>query len=141
MDYKVDKETAKEELQRWFDAWRMEFDEDEFSSEEREDFDSRIKDLIFAIRRGKLIFDDETNEIEYILKTAIKSTNEITKVNISIPKGSDVLEMDNYKAGQDMKKSFSIVASLIKKPLSIVSKMDERDIHFILGINTLFLAS
>lgn len=141
MDYKVDKETAKEELQRWFDAWKMEFDEDEFSSEEREDFDSRIKDLIFAIRRGRLIFDDETNEIEYILRTPVNSSNEIKSVNIPIPKGINVIEMDSYKEGQDIKKAFSMVSSLVKKSVSIVSKMDERDIYFILGINTLFLAS
>lgn len=141
MDYKVDKETAKAELERWFDAWNMEFDEDEFSQEERADFDSRIKDLIFALRKLRLKFDDESNELEYTLRNPVQSTGEITQVNIPIPKGINVIEMDSYKEGQDIKKAFSMVSSLIKKPVSIVSKMDERDIYFILGINTLFLAS
>ena len=139
--YVMDKESASDELQRWFDGWAMEFEEDDFSAEERKDFDAQIKNFTNAIMRGRLAYDIDSKKIEYTLRCPIESDNPLTKVEIPMPKGTALMEMDSYKDGQDMKKSFSIVGALVGKPISIIRKMDERDIMFILGINTLFLAS
>lgn len=143
MNYKLDKETAQGELERWFEAWGMEFDEDEMNQEEREDFDGLIKEFIFAIRKGRMILDDEEGKsvIKYVLRTPVDHNGMVNEIIIPMPKGVSLVEMDNQKEGHDIKKSFSMVGSLIKKPISFVNKMDERDIMFINKVNTLFLAS
>lgn len=139
-EYKIDKETAERDFERFCEDWDIDTDVDDLDSEDKEDFKRLKKKIIKKIRQGNLVYnDDET--FSYTLIKPIPNTPDGNILTISRTKGQALLAMDNYKDRQTIHKSNVILAAMIKMPVAFISKMDGIDLKILQSIQTLFLVS
>lgn len=138
MNYAIDYETAKDEYDRFCDAWEIDNDESSMQEDEKIDY-KRLKDqIIKSIRKGRLCLkEDETLEYTISEKTENKSGQ---KLIIKRPKGEAYLAMDNYKDGQSVHKFNAVLANMTSHAVKYFSDFDGIDMKPLQAVVSLFLA-
>jgi hypothetical protein len=124
----LDKESATAEFYGMCDALSL---DSEVTGEDAEDFSKSKDHIIKAIMRGALIIDEDS--------LPVYTTSKGDVLKISEPTGATLLSMDKIKAGQDMRKSYTILGELTGGKF-VPSKCKMRDINVLSAIMSVFLA-
>lgn len=125
----------QEEFDRWADMWEIDTDTEDMTEEDRDDFRGHKAKLINAMKRGRLVFDENEDKLVYTLS---KSEG---VVDISRPTGAGLIEMDRYKDREGVHKTYAVLGAMTKKPASFYSHLDGIDLKPFLSVVALFLAS
>ena len=134
--WKIDQETAQAEFDRFCDEWEIDDDKESMNEEERKDFEGHEKRFIEAVKRGRLCFNhDDTLDFTFSRKSVTGETVTIKRLT-----GAGVMEMDGLTDKQMMKKTYSLLASMMGKPRQYIAKIDIIDLKPLQAILTLSFA-
>lgn len=125
----------EDEFNRWAEAWEIDIDVDDMTEEDRDGFRGHKQKLINAMKRGRLVYKDDEDILEY---TLLKSEGVIKIVR---PKGAGIMEADRYKAREGVHQIYAILGSMTAKPTNFFSNLDGIDLKPFLSVVALFLAS
>jgi hypothetical protein len=132
---KEDKSIHDAEFDRWAEAWEIDIDAESMTEEDRDDFRGHKAKLTNAMKRGRLVYEDETDSLKY---TLAKSEGE---VRIERPRGSALIAMDKYKDREGVHKTYAVLGVMTKKEPKFFSNLDGIDLKPFLSVVALFLAS
>lgn len=136
MTVKIANDMAEVEFKRFADAMYLDIDENEMSEDEKSDFSSHKKTIIKALCNGSLIINEGGNPVYSPVRG--DSNESITFHEID---GATLIDMDKGKPNENMRKMFSMMQSLTKKPVGYFGKMKKNpDLKVCIAISTLFLA-
>lgn len=127
-EYKISREIAEQDFDRFCEKNRIDNDVDDFSEEDQKAFDEHKKRIVKAIMKGEMVINDA-------------SEAEFCGVKFKTPKGRVLLAMDRSKKGQDMKAQFEVMADICEVPAATFSKMDSVDVKVCMAVTALFLGS
>jgi hypothetical protein len=124
----LDKDSATAEFDSMCDALGL---DSEATGEDAEDFSKSKERIIKAIMRGALIIGDDS--------LPIYTTSNGDVLKITEPHGGTLLSMDKVKAGQDMRRTYTIIGELTGGKFA-PSKCKMRDINVLSAVMSIFLA-
>ncbi len=128
--FAVDRETAKDEFNRFCEAWEIDDDTAGMDEEDKAAFEGNKAKIINAIMRGRLSFQDDN--------TLLFDTGE-EKITIKIPQGATYMEMDRYKDREGVHKAYAVLGGMTGKSPAFFARMDGRRLKPLMGIISLFL--
>lgn len=128
--FAVDRETAKEEFNRFCEGWEIDDDTAGMDEEDKTAFESNKAKIINAIMRGRLSLDKENH-------LSFDAGEE--KITIKIPQGAAYMEMDRYKEREGVHKTYAVLGAMAGKAPSYFANMDGRRLKPLMGIIALFL--
>lgn len=133
--YPIAQEVAEEEFQKFVDSWEINLTPK--SQEEKIDIEGLKEKVIDAIKRGRLIVnDDET--LNYSISRTPKKNGQI--ITIKRPVGSTYWEVDRYKEQQNAKKTDAVLAAMTNHDIQFFSDIGGIDQKPLKAIMMLFLA-
>ena len=133
-----DKEIIYEdEFNRWAEAWEIDTDTENMIEEDRDDFRGHKAKIINAMKRGRLIYKDDEDILEYTL--AKSEENKVVK--IARPRGRALIEMDRYKDREGVHKTYAVLGAMTMKEPKFFSNLDGIDLKPFMSVVALFLAS
>lgn len=124
----IDKESATAEFESMCDGLGLDTG---VSGEEAEDFNKSKDRIIKAIMKGALIIGEDS--------LPLYTTSNGDQLKMTEPHGGTLLAMDKVKAGQDMRKTYTILGELTGGKF-IPSKCKMRDINVLTSVMSVFLA-
>ena len=125
------------EFDRWAEAWEIDTDVDNMTEEDRDGFRTEKGKLIKAMKRGRLVYDDDKDVLIY---TTCKK-DEPENIEIARPKGDGLMAMDKYKDREGVHKTYAVLGQMTKKSPAFFSGLDGIDLKPFLSVVSLFLAS
>lgn len=135
-EYKVDRETAEQEFDRFLDAMDIDGDTAGMTDEDRQGFDGQKQTIVSAIRKGRL-YINENGEPVFTPSTVEIDGGVITFYE---PSGASYMAMDSKKKGHDVAKMYAMMADMTKQPAKVFAKMKQRDLKVCQAVAVLFLA-
>ncbi|MBP7735954.1 MAG: hypothetical protein KA369_08280 [Spirochaetes bacterium] len=136
---KIDNETAELEFNRLCEAWEIDNDTENMTEEDRSSFNGQKAKILNAVRRGRLIVEEDGEVLTYTFAKA--DTAGCERITIKRPNGAGIISMDRYKDREGIHKTYAVLASMTGKDTSFFSKLDGIDIKVPLAVVALFLAS
>ncbi len=136
MEYKVDRETAIGEFEKFCDANAIDYDEANMSEELEQAFGLLKGRFVKACMEGRVVVDGRN--LEYTVSNFSDSKGD--KVTVKAPKGHAFMVMDGYDQNQSVHKMQSFFSAMTGKESKYFSKLDRLDWLFFMGLATLFLA-
>ena len=128
----------EDEFNRWAEAWEIDPDTDDMTQLDKDDFKVQKAQIIKAMKKGRMKYNDETEAMEY---TVSRSDIDMTKsISMKRPKGATYINMDKYKEREGIHKTFSMMAEMCGLPVAIISKLDGIDLKPIMAVATIFLS-
>lgn len=137
MNEKMTVEQAENEFRTWCDANEFECDVDSMTEDMKVAFNSTKKDVIKAMRAGRLILDG--TGMQYTVSKFSPEGFAGVAVTISRPTGNIWLAMDGKKDVDRMHKMQAAMSALTGKDTGWFSRLDVKDWSFFQGIASLFL--
>lgn len=134
MSAKISEDMATSEFDRLVDALYL--DLHDLDDKESKDFEGHKRTIVKAISNGSLVINDEG----FPIYTPVRSDDKepITFYEMT---GSNLIDMDKGKENENIKKLFSVMQSITKKPTGCFAKMKKNpDLKVCIAIATLFLA-
>ncbi len=129
----------EDEFNRWAEAWEIDPDTDDMTQLDRDDFNIQKSQIIKAMKKGRMKYNDETEAMEY---TVSRSSVTMDKpICMKRSKGSTYISMDKYKDREGVHKTFSMMASMCGVPVAILSNLDGIDLKPLMAVATLFLST
>ena len=126
-------EVANGEFDRICGFMRIMTDETRMKDEEKEDYVSAKADLVDAIMDGAITVDDEGKP------TFISECEkEFTFRRLT---GADFLDLDKYKATQQMKSGLRLVANMCNVEIKNMSNLMGDDMMFLVKVGGFFMGS
>lgn len=123
--YKIDKEVAEAEFDRFVEAADLDLDMSEMDSEDKTALTKQKNRIIRAIQQGHLVVNDE-GEFEYTpFNKLSKSTDTIIFHERS---GTSLMAMDGKKKGAEVAKTYAVMANMCKVHQSIFAGLFGSDI-------------
>lgn len=137
MSEKIDIETAEVEFQRFVDAMHLDVDTESMDADDAKSFRPLKKKIIKALCNGSLVINEQGEPIY----TPVNSDNN-EPIQFYKMDGSQLMTPSSNGSDQNqMKKLFSIMQSITKKPTGYFSKLAVNpDVKICMAITTLFLA-
>lgn len=135
--FKIDKETAEDEFQRFCDDWEIDSDTSGMSEDDQTGFESQKSQIVKAIRLGRMIINNDRT-LTYIFSD-FSDKNKGEEIIIKRPKGSSYMEMDGFKDNQLIRKTYSVLAAMTGKEVRYFSNIDGGDLKPLQAVITLFL--
>lgn len=135
-EYKVDRQTAENEFDRFLDSMDIDGDTSQMSEEDRNGFQSQRQTVISAIMKGHLVIN-ESGEPVLEPRTVEVPDGRIT---FHEPQGASYMAMDMKKKGHDVGKMFALMGEMTKQPPKVFANMKQRDLKICQAISVLFLA-
>ncbi len=129
---KIDKEVAKNEFERWAEAWRIEVDPAELNEEDADSLQEQTSKITKAIERGYLVVSEDGAQLKL-------DTNK-GEVTFSEPTGAAYLAMDQHK-NKNMASSFGFMGAMTGTPAKFWSSVRGADLKIAQAITALFLGS
>lgn len=136
--FQVDKETANECFDQFCEDWEIDNETADMTDEEKTDFEALKTKIIYAIKKGRLVFEDGSFKYTVSEKSNEKFSGQ--EVVIKRPLGDAYMEMDKYKDRQGVHKTYAVLAAMSKKNSSFFASLDGIDLKPLIAIVTLFLA-
>lgn len=130
-DYKITKDVALEDFDRWASAWRIEIDEAELNEEDKTSFEDQKSKIVRAVQNGYLTISEDGTEL-------VLDTNK-GAVTFKEPTGAAYLATDQHK--KDMASSFAYMGAMTGRPAKFWSDVRGADIKIAQAVTSLFLAS
>jgi hypothetical protein len=134
--YKIDKETAEQEFERFCETQRIDIDFEDFDDDDLKSFNQQKNRIIKALRRGQMVVDENG-----VAALTVESESGESIYSFAKPRGRMLLAMDRAKKGQDMKAMFDMMGDLCKVNPVMFSKMDAEDAKICMAVASLFLGS
>lgn len=135
IEYKLDDETARAELDRLADTMDIDLTIDESLEEkERKESQKNIDNVVKAIRRGSLI----VNENGEAVFTPTRSQN-VAPITFREPTGSTFLAADKYGEKQKMHKLYAMIAEMTGVENSTFSRLKKPDLLIVIAVGSIFL--
>ena len=125
----------EDEFTHWAEAWEIDTDVDDMTEEDRDDFRGHKHKLINAMKRGRLVYKEDEDILEY---TLLKSEGMVT---IARPKGAGIMEADRYKQREGVHQTYAILGAMTGKPTNFFSNLDAIDLKPFLSVVSLFFGS
>lgn len=135
-EYKVDRQTAESEFDRFLDSMDIDGDTSQMSEEDRAGFESQRQTVVSAIMKGHLVIN-ESGEPVLEPRTVEVPDGRIT---FHEPQGASYMAMDMKKKGHDVGKMFALMGEMTKQPPKVFANMKQRDLKICQAISVLFLA-
>ena len=135
--FKVDRETAVSEFEKYCEVNEIDYDESAMSDEELEGFNPLKERFVKACMDGRVEVDG--TEIKYTI-SQFSNKNGGDVVTIKRPCGKAFIAMDGGSDKQSIRKLQSFCSAMTGKEVSYFTSMDIKDWKFFQGIATLFLA-
>ncbi|UTC65216.1 hypothetical protein E4O00_03380 [Treponema sp. OMZ 788] len=135
--FKVDRETAVSEFEKYCEANEIDYDESAMSDEDIEGFKPLKERFVKACMAGRVEVDG--TEIKYTV-SQFSSKNGGDVVTIKRPAGKSFIAMDGSSDKQSVKKLQAFFSAMTGKETSYFSNLDVKDWLFFQGVAILFLA-
>ncbi len=133
---KIAPDFAEAEFNRFGEMMDLDFDKSKMDSEDATSFDKLKNRLVTAIMNGSLIINDDGEAVYTPRNSKSKYKEPITFHERT---GADLMTMDRGKKNHDMAKTYSIMASMCKVPISTFSGLVGIDGKICEGIFTLLM--
>lgn len=143
-EYRVDKETARNEFDRWAGSWDIDTDTDDMTDDDREAYGVASGSLVRAIRRGILSISEDgtpTYTPRFANTEGAGAGGDAAPLEFKVPKGDAALSWDKHKDNQNVHKLNAYMARMVGKDPKFFARMDERDAKVCRAIVLLFLGS
>ena len=135
--FKVDRETAVSEFEKYCEANEIDYDESAMSDEDIEGFKPLKERFVKACMDGRVEVDG--TEIKYTI-SQFSNKNSGDVVTIKRPCGKAFMALDGFGEKQQVRKLQAFIAGITGKETNYFSSLDSTDWLFFTGIATLFLA-
>lgn len=129
---KVADEVHEQEFQRILDTF--EISTDGLDAEDEAAFRNRKATVIAAMKRGRLIVNDDGIPV-----FTPKWSEDTSPITFHPPTGAAFMAMDQKKAGQDVSKTYRMWAEAFKQAPHRFPGMDNRDLKVVSALVSLFL--
>lgn len=127
----------EDEFNRWAEAWEIDPDTDDMTQLDRDDFNIQKSQIIKAMKKGRMKYNDETESMEY---TVSRSNVTMDKpISMRRPKGATYISMDKYKDREGVHKTFSMMAEMCGVPVAVLSNLDGIDLKPLMAVASIFL--
>lgn len=136
--YKIDKETAEDEFERFCDGWEIDTDTSDMTEEDVTGFNAQKNHFVKAVQKNRLSVNDDGTLSYTFSDFSEKKAGET--INIRQPKGAAYMEMDNFKEQQGVRKTFSVLSGMTGKSVGYFSGVDGVDLKPLQAVIILFLA-
>lgn len=133
-EFKVDKDTAEAEFQRFVDMMDLDIDVETLDDEDKEALKTNKRKILKALRRGSLVINDEG---EPVFTPRVSARTEA--ITFYEPEGKSFMASDGKKKGHDIRKSYAIMADMTKTNVQTFSLMKNRDLDVCLAVINVFL--
>lgn len=133
---KVAADAAEVEFRAWLDAMGLAYkvDDPKMTQEDRESLEKNKLPIIDAISFGRLFRNDNG---EFVFTPQIGNKEPITFFE---PDGACIMAMDRHKKGEDVHKTYSVLAALTQQNETRFTSMKNRDLVVCNAIFGFFLA-
>lgn len=132
-EHAISTEVCEAELQRWWDAMDLVFDQSTWDNDDKKSFRSAHEIIIRAMQRGHLVIDEKGQPV-YTPQSGNR-----TPVVFYEPTGASLMAMDQKKSGHDVGKGFMVAADMTKTSAQLFAKMANRDLKVCQAVIALFL--
>lgn len=134
-EIKVAAEVAEAEFQRFLEAMDLteKVERKGLSQEDMQSLEETKATVIAAMKRGRLVIDEDGCPV-YTPKSGGDA------IRFHEPTGATLQAMDKFKKGQDMAKTFAVLAAMTKQSIGRFQNMPNRDLSVCQAIMVLFLA-
>ena len=135
MEYAIDEQTAKSDLERMADIMDLDLSVDSsLDPKEQREAQKTLDTVIKAIRLGQLVISDE-GEATY----TPRRSKDVPPITFYEPSGATLLAADKYGDKQKMHKMYAMIAEMCKIEPATFSKLKKYDINGLLAVGGLFL--
>lgn len=135
--YKIDEKTAEMEFNNFCEMWDIDNDISQMDEEDKDGFRKNKSSIVKAFRQGRLIIDREKRTLIYTISDFSEEKRGET-LTIRRLKGADYMAADNYKEKDLVHKSYSVLASMVGRPTSYISSLDNNDLKVLQACMILF---
>lgn len=135
--YKIDEKTAEMEFDNFCEMWDIDNDISQMDEEDKDGFRKNKSSIVKAFRQGRLIIDREKRTLIYTISDFSEDKRGET-LTIRRLKGADYMAADNYKEKDLVHKSYSVLASMVGRPTSYISSLDNNDLKVLQACMILF---
>lgn len=134
MEYKIDDQTARADLDRLADAMDLDLSVDTTADEkEQKDAQKNTDTVVKAIRKGDLVITED-GEAVYT-----PARSQVGAIKFSEPTGATLLAADRFGDKQKMHKMYAMVAEMTSVEPATFSKLKKSDMNVIMAVGLLFL--
>lgn len=131
VEFKVAREVAEDELQRFADSFGLDFDVE--SDDEKAQLEGLKRPILRAVMRGKLVINDDGCPV------FTPSSVDCGPLTIRRPVGSDFMGPAD-RAQSELAKSVAVLASVTGKDASLFGKMAMSDFKVLKALVLFFTA-
>jgi hypothetical protein len=139
-EFVVDRETAIIDFETFCNDWYIGYDTSIMTEDDQVNFEKVKQQIILAIRDGRLCYNRDDETFLYIISGKLSKDLVGEQITIRRPKGDGYMEMDRFKDGQNMRKVYAMLSTMIGHPVQFISRLDGIDLKIIQAVQTLFLA-
>jgi hypothetical protein len=136
--YKIDRETAEKEFERYCENNDFETDETAMTDEEKESFEDIKKRFIKCCMDGRVEVDG--SNLKYTVSKVSVEGYAGDIVTIRRPTGSAFTGMDSFKERENVHKLNGFMSAMTGKEIKYFTKIDIADWKFFQAISSLFLS-
>ncbi len=109
VEFKVAKEVAEQEFEKFVEAMDLDVDTTDMDAEDLTAFNKQKNRIVRAIMKGSLTFNENGEAVYTIVNKRSKHTDAITFRERS---GASLMAMDSKKKGQDVRKTYAVLADM-----------------------------
>ena len=109
MEFKVVKEVAEQEFERFSDEMDLDLDTSQMDAEDVASFSKQKSRVIRAIMRGNLVINDAG---EAVLTPANKRSKHTEALTFHERTGASLMAMDGKKKNHDVAKTYAVMADM-----------------------------
>jgi hypothetical protein len=136
--YKIDRDTAEKEFERYCENNEFETDETEMTDEDKESFLDIKKRFIKCCMDGRVEVDG--SNLKYTVSKISPEGFAGDIVAIRRPNGSAFTSMDSFREKESVHKLQGFMSAMTGKEIKYFSKIDIADWKFFQAISSLFLS-
>lgn len=133
---KVAEEVAEQLFDQFAEDMDLDIDENHMDEDELASFNKAKRSVITAIRRGSLVFNEDGEAVYTPQHRNAKNTDPITFHERT---GVSLMAMDGRKKNHEIAKTFAVIASMCKVPVSTISGLVGVDSKVVTHIFTLLM--
>lgn len=130
-------DVAEAEWDRLCEMWDLDTSPSELNEDEKSTFSIMRKKIIGLVMQGRACVDTEKGAFKYTLTNPIGLIKELS---FRLPKGGDFEKADKCKDTEDVKRNNTIIALMIKEPLSVAQQIEGVDYKVARTISSLFMS-
>lgn len=134
MEYRVDRETAEQELERFYDEMEIDTDKTKMDDEDVKSFNNAVNNLTKSIMLGALTIG-ETGEPTFVPRRS----DDKTPITFREPTGACLMSTDKKGKGKDVSKTFTAMAEMTGQPAKRFALLKQKDVQICLDIFVLFM--